>query len=145
MNGPTAVPPLLLRIGKTVSLVVGSLFILAALLGSLGLVDTAKLKGSQLGDRALPFWSVCTYLFGVLLVAIGIGLRSRSSWARPLMLWFWGILALLNIAWFVLELGHGKVATADFTSILILPVAAWYLYGKRSVRAYFDSLKVRQA
>jgi hypothetical protein len=124
---------------------VGSLFILAALLGSLGLVDTAKLKSSQLGDRALPFWSVCTYLVGVLLVAIGIGLRSRSPWARPLMVCFWGILALLNIAWFVFALDHGKVATADFTSILILPVAAWYIYGKRSVRTYFDSLKVRQA
>jgi len=74
---------------------------------------------------------------GALFLAIGIGLWRDRAWTRPLMLAYWPLSALLG---FVMPdtPTEGAISLAVFAAICGA-FAALYLYGKASVRAYYEA------
>jgi hypothetical protein len=76
-------------------------------------------------------------LIGILLVSIAVGLWREREWVRPLMLLYWGAVPLSILAgtgWEVSDLIGSLVVTA-----LGAGCAAWYLYARPNVRAYFEA------
>ena len=139
--------PSLLKIGMVLSFVSGVMFCVGAIAFALGAGDAGFLRESPLGAWAGPVQVGLLFLAGAVLLAIGIGLRSRQPWTRPLMIGFWAALAVGNIAAFVIQVQrHDPRWTSDLTPVVALFVATWYLFGKRNVTAYFGDLKTnRQA
>jgi hypothetical protein len=129
------------------SFVSGAMFCIGALAFALGAGDAAFLNDSPLGSWAAPVQAAVLFLAGAVLILIAVGLRSRQPWARPLMIGFWAVLALGNIAAFVIQVQRRDPRwRSDLTPVCALLVATWYLFGKQNVTAYFGELKTnRQA
>jgi len=129
--------PLLLVLGQWGSLFAGPIFLLMLLLAVFDrgtfTVDGDVVSGPEFLRRA--GWIFATV--GGLLLAIGIGLWRERSWVRPLMVAYWLAFALFA---FVSPGGDGAdVALSVVTGVAVAGVAAWYVYGKPNVRAYFDA------
>jgi hypothetical protein len=84
-------------------------------------------------------------LIGGLLAVIGLGLWRERAWARPLMMAYWPMSAVLAS---VPTWSEGSMT--DLTGLLAFTtiaaaVAWWYLYRKDNVVAYFNALNRREA
>jgi hypothetical protein len=136
--------PSLLKIGIGLSFATGGIFCFAAIAFSLGLGDSSAID--RLGRWATPVWTSAMFLLGSILVLIGVGLRTRAPWSRPLMMGFWAVLALTNIAGLIVQFrNHGSSRwEADLTALFALPVAAWYLFVKENVVAYYEELEASE-
>lgn len=81
-------------------------------------------------------------LAGATCLAAGIGIWRERAWARPMMIAFWlivsalllGLAISLNGISVVVDLAYGITAVGG---------AAWYLYGKENVVAYYRALEMR--
>jgi len=131
--------PSLVRFGSVASLIVGAIAILLAILVSMGFGDTSRLSSSALGSWALPFWCISALLTGVLLVAIGYGMRKRQRWSRRLVVLFWVVNGLLAGIQTLLEARTGQF---HFSLLWLggLAIATWYFYFKGNVVRYYQSL-----
>lgn len=130
--------PVLLTVGMVGSLSFGALLLLIlpmALLdaGNYTIADE-ELSGLEFLRRVGLLWTA----HGAFLLGIGYGLLREKSWARPFMMLYW-----LLVAVGMLAMG-GKNAGEVACSIVVLAIpagiAAWYLYGKDNVVAYYNAL-----
>lgn len=142
----TAVPkPALLLLGQFGSSFTGAVFLGFLLLAPFD-VATYNIAGEQMsGAEFLVRAGWVFLLIGGLLVTIGVGLWRERAWARPLMMAYWPMSAVLAYApsW------SGGSAT-DLSGLLAFTaiaaaVAWWYLYRKDNVVAYFHVLARREA
>jgi hypothetical protein len=72
-----------------------------------------------------------------LLLAIAVGLWRDRAWSRPLMVLYW-------LSWPVMTVTFGGTDAATLLPTLLIAallacLAAWYLYGSASARAYYDA------
>ena len=129
--------PLLLTLGQWASLGGGALFLFMLLLAPFDAgtytIGDEVVSGPEFLRRAGWVFAAA----GALLVTIGIGLWRERPWVRPLMVAYWGATGLLALA------GPNVDAEALTSGLLFAAFgaagAAWYLYGKPNVRAYFEA------
>ena len=128
--------PVLIALGQWCSLCAGLLFLFFLLLAPFGVgtytIGEELVSGPEFLRRA-------GWLFGAigcLLLAIGVALWKEWPWARPLMVAYWGAVGLVSFA------GPGAAASDVLGGLLFAVLggtaAAWYLYRKPNVRAYFE-------
>lgn len=137
-------PPLLL-LGQFGASVAGVAFLGLLLLAPFD-VGTFNIAGEQMrGPEFLVRAGWVFLLIGGWLAAIGLGLWRERAWARPLMMAYWPMSAVLAYA----PAWSGGRAT-DLTGLLVFTAIAaalawWYLYRKANVVAYFHALGRRRA
>lgn len=129
--------PVLLSIGQWLSLFTGGVFVLLTLLAPLN-IGTYSISGEEMpGPQFLLRGGWLMGVLGGLLLGIAVGLLRDRPWARPLMLLYWMAFALLAL------IGDGFDIAALMASALVMiasvAIAAWYLYAKPDVRAYFEA------
>jgi hypothetical protein len=79
---------------------------------------------------------------GLIMLAIGIGLWLEREWTRPLMLGYWGAMAVAGAVGAVTgAFTAGDVAGLIVESLVALVVAGWYLSRKANVVAYYRRLE----
>lgn len=132
--------PSLLVLGQFVTSFMAGIVLLLLVLAPFNLasysIDGQVVTGLEfLRDGGLSF-----ALIGGWFAAIAIGLWRERAWARPVMLAYWPISAALVVAlsWHDAHLLSTVVSTGLFT-LIAFPTAAWYLYDKENVVAYFKS------
>jgi hypothetical protein len=81
---------------------------------------------------------------GAVLVAIAVGLWKQREWSRPLMVLTW---VVLGVGTLVSDL-EPRADTAGLvggmvTMLITAALAAWYLYRKRNVVAYYRAIERR--
>lgn len=81
------------------------------------------------------------YAFGLIggwVAAIAVGLWRERAWTRPLMLAYWPVSGALTVAleWHEADFVTTIVSMLLFTGVAFA-TAAWYLYDKENVVAYF--------
>ena len=144
--------PTLIKIGSVLSPALGCLQIALAMTRSFGFPDALPLIGPPRGTWLFAAWNVACLVAGVLLVSIGYAFWKDLAWARPVVMVFWSLQALLAIAATFLTAGQpfgGPVGiqergcSFDFTWIIGMAFAGWYFYTKPNVAAYYDQLERR--
>lgn len=129
--------PALVAVGGVGSALVGGLFVAFLILAPFN-VGSYTINGQPVsGPEFLRQAGVSFALVGLVLLGIAIGIWREQSWARPLMLSYWiavPLAAIAGIGWDWTDL-VGVVVT----SALSAAIAAWYLYGRANVRAYFEA------
>jgi hypothetical protein len=129
--------PLLLVLGQWLSLIVGSVFLLMLPFAVFDMgtftIGADAVSGPEFLRRA--GWMFA--LIGGLLLGIGVGLWRERSWVRPLMVGYW--LAFVLIAVVSPDDDGQSVALSVVMGLAAAGVAAWYVYAKTNVRAYFET------
>lgn len=132
--------PFLLTLGQVFSLFAGTLFVLLTLMAPFD-VGTFRINGEQMsGPEFLRNGGWLMTVLGGLLVVIGVGLWRERTWARPLMIIYW--LSMSLMAFVGHEQGSEDIVTGVVTSVGLASIAAWYLYRKANVRAYYAARPV---
>ena len=133
--------PALLVLGQFVTSLGGGLFLLLLALAPFN-AASYSINGQPLtGPEFLRAGGGYGFgLIGVWLTVIAVGLWRERAWARPFMLAYWPIsLALLAaLSWRDSDFVTSVVSTGLFT-VAGFAAAAWYLYDKENVVAYFAS------
>lgn len=133
--------PALLLLGQIVTTFGGGVFLLLLVLAPFN-AASYSINGQPLsGHEFLRAGGGYTFaLIGIWLTAIAVGLWRERAWARPFMLAYWPITEALVVAqsWHEPDFVTSVVSTGLFT-IAGFAVAAWYLYDKENVVAYFAS------
>lgn len=76
-------------------------------------------------------------LGGTLMLVVGVGLRRRTRWVRPLIVLHW-LPALVPLA--LLEgVGVADVVATVALTALGMAASVWYFYRRPNVRAWFES------
>jgi hypothetical protein len=79
---------------------------------------------------------------GLIMLAIGLGLWLEREWTRPLMVGYWGAMAVAGVAGVVAgSFTAGEAVGLIVESLLALALAGWYLYRKANVVAYYRRLE----
>lgn len=129
--------PMLLVIGQWLSLITGGMFVFLTALAPFDL-GTFSISGEEVpGPVFLQRGGWLMGVVGVILIGIAYGLWRERPWARGLMILYWLALTLLA---FVGD--RGEVAALVVSGLIMLcciGAAAWYLFGKDNVRAYFET------
>lgn len=135
--------PLLLTLGQWGSLFAGPMFLLFLFLAPFDVgtytVGDEVVSGPEFLRRGGWMFAV----IGGLLLAIGVGLWRERAWVRPLMVVYWLSLALL--AFTDADGGAGDAVAAIAFAVLWAGIAAWYVYRKPNVRAYFAARAARES
>ena len=131
--------PLLLTLGMFGSAFFGPVVCLFMVLAPFNIgtysIDNEQIRGPEFLRRAgVGFGSM-----GLICILISYALWRERSWARPLMLLFWGVAYSMTIVSEV-KGPPGQLGITIFFAAALLAVAAWYLYGKKSVKAYYGAL-----
>jgi len=103
-------------------------------------IGTYSINDGQLsGPEFLRRVGVGFGAIGLICILISFALWRERSWARPMMLLFWVVLNAMTIG---LELNgpQEQLGFMIFFVIVQLAFASWYLYGKKSVQAYYRVL-----
>jgi hypothetical protein len=139
----TAPKPLLLSLGQWGSAFFavgfGVVLLLAPFDAGTFTVDGQVVSGPEFLRRA----GVLFATVALLMAAIALGLWRNRPWVRPIMVGYWVLAAAMPLA-----LGGETRSELWPTSVLLLAaagIAAWYLYGKENVRAYFEAWTERSA
>ncbi|HVE79804.1 MAG TPA: hypothetical protein VNA89_13125 [Gemmatimonadaceae bacterium] len=141
VDGDMPPKPALLVLGQFASAFAGAVFLLGVPLAAFD-VGTFTVHGQQVsGPEFLrrgggPAFAAT----GALLLTVAVGLWRGRPWARPLMLAYWPVAGGLTIA---LAPAGARLEAAWTTLTFALAgglLAAWYLYGRRNVAAYFGAL-----
>lgn len=133
--------PFLLSLGQLGSAIFaigfGVLLLLAPFDAGTFTMNGERVSGPEFFRRAgLLFAGVA-----VLMGAISVGLWRKRTWVRPLMLCYWLLAAAMSA---VLPVASGGERWVNVVTMLIAgAVAAWYLYAKANVRAYFEAWEER--
>lgn len=132
--------PALLLIGQGICGFAACLFLLfiplAALnIGSYSISNRPVSSAEFLRVGGPPF-----VLIGGWFAAIALGLWRDKSWSRPLMLAYWPVSTAIGIAllWNDPDLVT-NIASGCIFGAIAMSIAAWYLYRKDNVVAYFDT------
>ena|SRR3984893_12042078 len=133
--------PILIRFGTWVALVLGLVWLMAALGIACGITDP-KVLGHEDWERFLGFLG--GLLGGITLIAIGLGMRTGEPWARPLVILFWLGVGASSIARGVLESLHTLKAWFGLEWVIFLAVALWYFYRKPNVVDYYDLIGAKR-
>jgi len=132
--------PALLVLGTFVSGFVGGVCLLFVVLAAFNMgayrIDTQPVSPCEFLRVGGPSFTLLGLWFG----AIAFGLWRERPWARPLMLAYWPLSTALVVAldWRQADAVADGLAAAFF-SLIAFAVAAWYLYGKSNVVAFFDA------
>jgi hypothetical protein len=144
--------PWLLRWGYRLSILFGVLLFIGAVLTSFGWSDVSGLKNAPFGEWNIPVWVGNAFIASVFMVVIGYSIRNQQPNSRSLICAFWAVsVALAAAEYFIARQQSGSLvagvwlATVALNSILTIAVGGWYLFGKRSVRQYFESLRAPTA
>jgi len=129
--------PALLLIGQIISAFIGAVFLILLVLAPFDVgsysINDEPVTGPEFFRRA----GFSFGLIGILLVSIAVGLWREREWVRPLMLLYWVVLPLSVLA------GTGWQVDDLIVSLVAMAVgvgcAAWYLYARQNVRAYFEA------
>ena len=78
------------------------------------------------------------FAIGVLLLVIGVGVWREREWVRPLMVAYWASHALVGLM--EIHVDVMNVISAFVGAGVGAAAAAWYLYRKPNVSAYYASL-----
>jgi hypothetical protein len=131
--------PALLALGQWCALLAGAMFLLFLVLAPFDLasysIEGEPVSGSEFLRRAGFGFG----LLGGIQLAIGVGLMRDRPWARPLMLYYW--LAVLVTGVSVSGLQPAALVAYALSAAIPGAIAAWYLYGKANVVAYFEALR----
>ena len=127
--------PFLLTLGQGVSMFAGSLLVLLTLMAPFD-IGTFRINGEQMsGPEFLRNGGWLLLVLGGLLVVIGVGLWRERTWSRPLMIIYWLSMSLMTFIGH--DQGRVNVVTGVVMSVGLAVIAAWYLYRKAHVRAYY--------
>jgi hypothetical protein len=129
--------PLLLMLGQWGSLITGALFLVLIALAPFDLGNFSISGESVTGPEFLRRGGWLMGLIGAILLSVAVGLLRERSWARPLMLLYWLSLMLLS---FIGDAGGvSEIVLSGVVMLTCTGVAAWYLFQKPNVKAYFES------
>jgi len=135
--------PFLLNAGMVICVFFGLFGGAAAVFKALSLIN--PLTSASPGLRFKEALHDGTYIgigVGIAIAVVGWGLWRERWWTRPVMLGVW----LTGFASAVVQYARGITdASACASGLAGLAIAAWYLYGKGNVRAYFTALEERAA
>jgi hypothetical protein len=134
--------PFLLQLGTVGSLAIGAMMLLFLALAPFD-IGSYSISGEAVsGPEFLRATGLLLAMQAANLLAVGIGLWQERSWTRPLMIAYWLTVLVADVAWIV----GGTLTAIDGVGFAVeiavsMGVAAWYLYRKTNVAAYYDALK----
>jgi hypothetical protein len=133
--------PFLLSLGQlgaaVFALGFGGMLLLAPFDAGTFTVNGEQVSGPEFLRRAgLLFGGIA-----VLMAAIAVGLWQNRPWARPLMVGYWLLAAAMPLV--LPAETRSEMWASSIFMIVAAAIAAWYLYGKENVRAYFEAWTAR--
>jgi hypothetical protein len=96
-------------------------------------INNQPVSGAEFLRRAGFLWAA----IAAVLLVIAFGLWRERAWVRPLMVLYWLLLPLGSFI--VDDWDTASILSAFFFCGVAAAIAAWYLYRRPSVRAYFDA------
>jgi hypothetical protein len=131
--------PTLLVLGQWWAAITGLVFLVLVTLAPFG-IGTYSINGEAVSGP--EFFHQAGAVFGVvggLSLGIGLALIFEATWVRPLMVGFWVVIQAAAFAASSRELGD--LLTSFLAAAITTSVAAWYLYKRPNVNAYFSALE----
>jgi hypothetical protein len=134
--------PFLLQLGTVGSLAIGAMMLLFLALAPFD-VGSYSISGEVVsGPEFLRTAGILFAVHTANLLAVGIGLWQERSWTRPLMIGYWLTVLVADVAWIV----GGTLTAIEGVGFAVeiaisMGLAAWYLYRKANVVAYYDALR----
>lgn len=126
-----------------------TLFLTVMARGALASPDTASFGALGLsGLTAEQLWMVFPVLvpMAILPAVVGFGFLKQRSWARPMGTFLWlGFGLVVGAAQGMAGLGPAHVLRSLLWGVVFTAIAAWYFYGRESIRAYYGGLQARPA
>jgi hypothetical protein len=137
--------PALLWVGQFATALAGGMTLLLLALAPFD-AGTFTLNGEEVsGPEFLRRGGGLVFaVIGGLFVAIAVGLWRGRGWSRPLMLYYWFVIAaiMIGLSWQQDASLAGAAPSLAFVAFAG-GIAAWYLYRKENVVAYFEMLRQR--
>jgi hypothetical protein len=121
---------------------VGTLSLLFLLLAPFDIgtysINEEAVSGPEFLRRIGILWATS----GVTMIGIAYALWKELSWSRPVMMFWWLVTAvMLGVA----AIQDGQAVLSSVLSVGAgAAVAAWYLYGRHNVVAYYRSLEASE-
>jgi hypothetical protein len=133
--------PALLNIGIYGSLA-GAAVLLLVILGAVADIGSFKIDDVEVSGRDfLSRAGLMMGLFVLLLLAIAYAIATDKEWSRDLMVVFWLTVGGWALAQAISSMHAGNGFNLDFTWVVALAIAIWYLYFSRDAAPYFRLLQ----